>query len=107
MASSALFGQARKRFLASASRARIPINSRVVNSSATKRSFAASGIRSLSSKINCHEQTVDDAYLTWIKMAAGITAAGAVTASGILDTRNKAECCGIAGVIGTADNDAR
>jgi len=107
MASSALFGQARKRFLASASRARIPINSRVVKSSAIKRSFATNGIRSLTSKINGYEQTIDDSYLNWIKMAAGITAAGAVTASGILDTSNKAECCGIAGVIGTADNDAR
>ena len=107
MASSALFGQARKRFLASASRARIQINSRVVKSSAIKRSFATNGIRSLTSKINGYEQTIDDSYLNWIKMAAGITAAGAVTASGILDTSNKAECCGIAGVIGTADNDAR
>lgn len=40
-----------------------------------------------------------------MKALAGITAAGTVVA-GILDEK-KAECCGIVGVIGTTDHDAR
>ncbi len=44
-----------------------------------------------------------------MKVLAGMVAAGTVTASGILENNNKAQCCGIAGVVGSKEqnHDAR
>lgn len=45
--------------------------------------------------------------LTWMKTIAGITAAGTILGSGIIDADNKTLCCGIVGVVGSNDHDAR
>ena len=45
--------------------------------------------------------------LTLMKTMMGVTAAGALVSGGILDGENKTDCCGIVGVVGTQDHDAR
>lgn len=44
--------------------------------------------------------------LTWMKTMASIAAAGALVASGIMDY-DKTDCCGIVGVVGSNQYDAR
>jgi len=67
------------------------------------RSLSTNSARALTSTINGQEY--HESSSAWMKMLAGVAAAGTL-ASGILDDR-KAECCGIVGVIGTTDHDAR
>ena len=103
MSSSILFGHARRGLLATATR--LPRSKPTIalkNSAARSLSTHAHAVRSLSSNVNGHEQ---ENPMAWMKILAGVTAAGAV-ATGILDDKT-AECCGIVGVVGTPDHDAR
>ena len=47
--------------------------------------------------------------LEWMKAVAGMTAAGVLLSSGIINNNveNNTDCCGIVGVVGTEENDAR
>lgn len=45
--------------------------------------------------------------LTWMKTISGITAAGILLGSGTIDSENKTLCCGIVGVVGSDEYDAR
>jgi hypothetical protein len=49
----------------------------------------------------------DESSMKWMKVLAGLSTMGAVLGSNWIHGDNKADCCGIAGVIGTEDNDAR
>ena len=103
MSSSILFGHARRGLLATATR--LPRSKPTIalkNSAARSLSTNAHAVRSLSSNVNGHEQ---ENPVAWMKILAGVTAAGAV-ATGIIDDKT-AECCGIVGVVGTPDHDAR
>jgi hypothetical protein len=97
-----ILSQARTRLFATVSKISRSKNSVQFNSFATK-PLSVNGARALSTTLTSperHEVSVD-----WIKILAGAAAAGTI-ASGIIDDK-KAECCGIAGVIGTNDHDAR
>ena len=43
----------------------------------------------------------------WMKTIAAMTAAGTLAASGIANKDRKTHCCGIVGVVGTKEHDAR
>jgi len=94
--------QARRHLIANASRFSKSSNAVVLNRSALK-ALSSQGARSLSTTVASPENR--DTSMDWMKILAGAAAAGTI-ASGIINDK-KAECCGIAGVVGTGNNDAR
>jgi hypothetical protein len=101
MSSSILLRHARRRILATATGCPKPKPIASLNN-LPARALSTNAACALISNANGHEKGKPS---TWMKALAGITAAGTVVA-GILDEK-KAECCGIVGVIGTTDHDAR
>jgi UDP-N-acetylglucosamine:LPS N-acetylglucosamine transferase len=94
--------QARRHLIANASRFSKSSNAVVLNRSALK-ALSSRGARSLSTTVASPENC--ETSMDWMKILAGAAAAGTI-ASGIINDK-KAECCGIAGVVGTGNNDAR
>lgn len=105
MSTSAMFNQARRCILATVTK--LPKGtstkrSAQFNSFASK-SLSLNSARAFSTSVAPEEN--HDASLKWMKMLAGAAAAGKFVST--LSDDKKANCCGIAGVIGTKDNDAR
>ncbi len=48
-----------------------------------------------------------ESSLEWMKAVAVITAGGALVANGNAKLDSKTDCCGIVGVVGSKENDAR
>ena len=100
-----MFNQARRRILATVTK--LPKGastkrSAQFNSFASK-SLSLNSARAFSTSVGPEEN--HDASLKWMKMLAGAAAAGTFVST--LADDEKANCCGIAGVIGTKENDAR
>lgn len=108
MSSSLLLGHARRRFLSTASTLSRGQKSCVfVNHNNTSRSLSLHAARAVTAKFNGHESALEmERSSSWMKIIAGIAATG-VLVSGVLSDDQKADCCGIAGVVGSADHDAR
>lgn len=106
MSSSILLGHARRRLLSTATASRFSARSTLRSHVPTRRFATQNAQAALATTVvNGNGVSNQENPLAWMKVLAGITAAGTV-ASQIIDNR-KAECCGIAGVIGTTDHDAR
>jgi len=82
-----------------------PFGRRIIHATA-RRSTIASSSTPILSTLN-HGNNNEKDFKGWIKNIAGMTAAGALLASGLLDIDNKTDCCGIVGIVGSANLDAR
>mmetsp|Transcript_11346 Transcript_11346/g.21243 ORF Transcript_11346/g.21243 Transcript_11346/m.21243 type:complete len:725 (-) Transcript_11346:84-2258(-) len=115
MSSIKMLGHARRRFLTTTSslstarcqKACVFLNHNQASSS-TRRLFSSHAVRAaVTAKFNGQESALEmENSSAWKKILAGIAATG-VVASGILDEDQKTDCCGIAGVVGSSDHDAR
>lgn len=85
--------------LGSVSRNHLSRNNFAANASSTRNSTSLAPI------IGTQSNGGNDFSLNWMKTAAAMAAAGAFVASG--NVNNKTDCCGIVGVVGTKEYDAR
>jgi hypothetical protein len=108
MSSSILLGHARRRFLSSGlTFSRYQNACAVIHLNQASRPFALHAARSVTAKCNGHESALEmENSSAWMKIIASIAATGTL-ASGVLYDENKTDCCGIAGVVGSTDHDAR